>query len=57
MNSFFVWCIELYGKKPIEVALEYSKDSDAPVLDTIDKLCELIDGYSLYVRANINGKT
>ncbi len=51
--SFNEWSLSLYNQVPLEHSLEYAQGSDAPVLDTMSKLVDLIDGYSLYLRANV----
>ena len=56
LNSFENWSLSVYSRKPIEVALDFAKTSEAPVFDTIVKLSGLIDGYSLYLINNVKGK-
>lgn len=56
IQSFNEWCLHFYNEAPLEHSLKYAQGSDAPVLDTMAKLVDLFDGYTLYLRANVVSK-
>lgn len=54
-KSLDEWCLHYYGRNLFDYCMEYAKDSDAPPLDFLHKMCQLLDGYTMYqTRSNYN---
>lgn len=50
-KSLNEWCLEYFNNNLFDYCMEYAKDSPAPPVDFLFKMCEMLDGYSLYVRS------
>lgn len=56
LKSFEEWSLTYFNGKPFDLGMKFAEGSEAPPLDFMYKLTELLEGYSMYLTSNINHK-
>lgn len=55
-KSLNEWCAHYFNKNLFDYCMDYAKDSPAPPLDFLHKMCDMLDGYSLYQRSTTDNE-